>query len=266
VVEEIVAAGGEAVANTGDVSTVDGAGSIAAAAIDAFGRLDVVVNNAGNLEPDDMPSLTPEALGRHLNIHVIGSYNVTRASWPHMVQRGYGRVVMTSSIGMFGGPYLIAYSTAKGGVFSLGRSLAVSGEEHGIKVNLVAPVAETRMVTDPQLRERSNLPPLDDLSRPTPGRGPELVSPMVVLLAHEACPVNGEFFEAGLGRFARVFLGETRGVVDPDLGAEGILARWDEIIAESDYLVHAHTKEALTFREGLIAARTETPSHERQRP
>ena len=257
VVDEIVAAGGEAIANTGDVSSEEGAASIAAAALDAWGRIDVVVNNAGNLAPDDMPSLETDALARHLDIHVIGSYNVTRAAWPHMAERGYGRVVMTSSIGLFGGPYLIAYSTAKGGVLSLGRSLAVAGVELGIKVNLLAPVAETRMVTDPLLRARSNLPPLGDRSAPSPGRGPERVSPMMVVLAHESCPVNGELFEAGLGRFARVFIGETHGIVEPGLSAEGVLAQWDQIMDETDYRVHAHTKEALTFREGLIAAAAE---------
>jgi NAD(P)-dependent dehydrogenase (short-subunit alcohol dehydrogenase family) len=254
VAEEIVAAGGEAIANTGDVASEDGAASIVADAIEHFGRIDVVVNNAGNLAPDDMPSLETEVLARHLDIHVIGSYNVTRAAWPHMVERSYGRVVMTSSIGLFGGPYLIAYSTAKGGVLSLGRSLAVSGVEHGIKVNLLAPVAETRMVTDPELRARSNLPPLGDRAAPSPGRGPERVSPMMVVLAHESCPVNGELLAAGLGRFARIFVGETHGIVEPGLSAEGVLERWDEIVDETGYNVHADTKTALTFREELIAA------------
>src|SRR5262249_22000980 len=161
------------------------------------------VNNAGNLDPGEAPTLPVADFRRHLDIHLVGPLNVTQAAWPHLVEQGYGRVVVTSSIGFFGAASLLAYSTAKGGAFSLGRALA--GDEYGIKVNVLAPAAETRMVTDPQMRAKVNLPPLPEDAVPEPGRGPEEVVPMLLALAHERCPVNGETMVAGLGRFARIF-------------------------------------------------------------
>jgi NAD(P)-dependent dehydrogenase (short-subunit alcohol dehydrogenase family) len=257
VAREIVAAGGDAVANSDDVATEAGASSIVASALERYDRVDVVVTNAGNLAVDQMPSVRMDQLNKHLDIHVVGTFNVTRAAWGHMAQQGYGRVVMTTSVGLFGGAFLISYSTAKGGVVSLGRSLAIAGVEHGIKVNLLAPVADTRMVNDAELRARSNIPPLEEGAEPDPNRSPEQVAPMMLVLAHERCPVNGEILEAGLGRFARVFIGETAGIVAPDLGPEGVLARWSEIVDESGYKTHASTKDAITFRERLITSATE---------
>lgn len=252
VAREIADAGGDAVASTADVTSEDGAKSIVQTALTTFGGVDVIVANAGNLAMDEMPSLGVEQLARHLNVHIIGSFNVTRAAWPHMAAKGYGRVVLTTSAGLFGGPFLISYSTAKGGVMSLGRSLALAGSESGIKVNLLAPVADTRMVTDPELRARSNIPPLAEDAPANPRRSPEQVSPMMVVLAHESCPVNGEILSAGLGRFSRIVTGETRGVIDADLSAEGILERWPEIVDETGYVSHIATKDAITFREQLI--------------
>ena len=259
VADEIVAAGGEAVASSADVTTKSGADSIVAAALEHYGAVHVVVNNAGNLAVDEMPSLGLDQLVKHLDIHVLGSFNVTRAAWAKMSEQGYGRVIMTASVGFFGGPFLISYSTAKGGVVSLGRSLAIAGVEHGIKVNLLAPCADTRLVTDPELRSRSNLPPLDGSAEANPQRRPEQVAPMMLVLAHESCPVNGEILEAGIGRFARIFLAETRGVVDSNLGPEGILERWAEIVDETGYTVHASTRDAVTFREELILAAERSP-------
>src|SRR5690349_23650612 len=97
VAQEIADAGGEAVASCDSVATEQGAAAIAAAAIDRWGRIDVVINNAGNLEPGALPELDAEAVRRHLDIHVLGSFNVTKAAWPHMLERGYGRVVVTTS-------------------------------------------------------------------------------------------------------------------------------------------------------------------------
>ncbi|CAB4864176.1 unannotated protein [freshwater metagenome] len=256
VVAEIIAAGGEAVANTASVTDPAGAVSMVDDAISNFGRIDIVINNAGNLDPCGMPDLTPESIAQHHDIHVLGSFNVTRAAWPHFTSQGYGRVVLTASVGFFGHPYLMAYSVAKGATVSLARSLAVSGEDQGIKVNLVAPAADTRMVTDPELRAKSGLPPRDSSAPLNPERGPERVSPMVVVLAHESCPVNGEMFAAGLGRFAKVFLAETPGVIDRGLDAEGVLARWDEIVDETGYIVQVSSAGAVEFRERLL---TDTP-------
>jgi NAD(P)-dependent dehydrogenase (short-subunit alcohol dehydrogenase family) len=254
VAQEIIEAGGEAIASFDSVSTVDGADSIVAAAIERFGRIDIVVNNAGILDPAALPELTAATVQAHLDVHTMGAFNVTRAAWPHLVQRGYGRVVVTTSIGMYGGSYLISYSTAKGAAVSLGRSLADAGAPHGIKVNLLAPAAETRMVTDPEYRAKCGLPPVDETVPPDPTRDPDRVVPMLLALAHERCPVTGDILWAGLGRFARIFLGETHGIVDPELSAEGVLERWDEIVDQTGYLVHATTADAVAARESLIAA------------
>ena len=139
VAQEIIDAGGEAVANASSVTTPEGAESIAADALDRFGRIDIVINNAGNMDPGALPELPLEMVQRHLDIHALGAFNVTRAAWPTLTERGYGRVMLTASIGLYGGSFLISYSTAKGASVSLGRSLADAGTGHGIKVNLIAP-------------------------------------------------------------------------------------------------------------------------------
>ncbi len=253
VADEITAAGGEAAASIASVATEDGAASVVQVALDHFGRLDIVVNNAGNLDPGGLPELTAAEVAMHLNVHVLGSFSVTRAAWPQLVAQGYGRIVMTTSVGFFGSPHLLAYSTAKGGVVSLARSLALAGAGHGVKVNLVAPAADTRMVTDPDLRAKSGLPPRVADVPLDASRGPEHVSPMVVVLAHEACPVSGEMFAAGLGRFARIFIAETPGVIARGLDAEGVLARWDDIVDEAGYVVPVGSTGAVEFRERLLA-------------
>ncbi len=259
VADEIVAAGGEAIASDASVATEEGAASIVVAGLERFGRIDIVVNNAGNLDPGGLLEATAADLSRHLDVHVLGSFNVTRAAWPHMVERRYGRVVMTMSVGFFGSPHLLAYSTAKGAVVSLGRSLALAGAEAGIAVNLIAPAADTRMVSDPEMRAKSGLPARDETVRTDPSRGPEQVAPMLVVLAHEACPVTGEMFAAGLGRVARIFLAETPGIVARGLGPEGILERWDEIVGESGYAVPVGSTAAVAYRESLLSA-SDAPS------
>jgi NAD(P)-dependent dehydrogenase (short-subunit alcohol dehydrogenase family) len=253
VAREIEAAGGRAFPNSASVTSQAGAESIVADALDQFGRLDIVVNNAGNLDPGGLPELPLESLERHLEIHALGAFNVTKAAWPTLTEHGYGRVVLTTSVGLYGGAFLVSYATAKGATVSLGRSLADAGGAQGIKVNLLAPAAETRMVTDPEFRAKSALPPVDDAVPADPTRTPERVTPMLLVLAHESCPVNGEIMWAGLGRFARMFIGETRGVVDPMLTAEGVLERWEEIVDETDYAVHPTTAAAVAAREVMIA-------------
>ncbi len=164
---------------------------------------------------------------------------------------------MTTSIGLFGGPFIAAYSTAKAAAWAYGRSLAPAAVEHGIKVNLLAPAAETRMVTDPELRAKVGLPPLPEGHTPDPGRGPQTVVPMLLALAHESCPVNGETLGAGLGRFARIFAAETPGLYAPGIGPEELLARWAEVVDESGYQVEGSTADSVAFREALLTAQAE---------
>src|SRR5262249_19714308 len=145
------------------------------------------------------PDADAENLNRHLAVHLGGSFNTTRAAWPHMVEQNYGRVVMTTSSGMFGLRNNVSYAAAKAGVIGLTSSLATAGAAHGIKLNLIAPAAMTRM-------GGGEGPGSEQMA-------PDLVAPMVAFLAHEDCPVSGEIYAAGAGRFARIFIAQTEGYV-----------------------------------------------------
>lgn len=253
VAAEIRAAGGEAVASEADVADEAAAAGIAALARESFGGLHVVVNNAGNMDPCPPEELDAANLESHLRVHAAGTLNVTRAAWPQLAEQGYGRVVVTTSIGLFGGAFIASYSTAKGAAFSLGRSLAQAGAERGIRVNNLAPAAETRMVTDPELRAKCGLPPLPPGAEPDPARDAEAVVPMLLALAHESCPCNGETLIAGLGRFARIFAAETPGLVQPGLSPEELLDRWGEVVDERGYELQPSTAASTSWREPLIA-------------
>ncbi len=226
VAAEIVAAGGSAAADGNDVATVAGGQALVEAAVERFGRVDVLINNAGIIRWAGMPDVDADNLASHLAVHVHGSFNTTRAAWPHMVDQGYGRIVMTTSSGVLGLPQNTSYATAKGGVIGLARSLATAGARHGIKVNLIAPAATTRMAGD-----GGGAPPM----------APELVAPMVAYLAHEDCPVSGEIYAAGAGRFARLFIASTEGYVHPGPAptVDDVARNWATINDETGYDVPA---------------------------
>jgi NAD(P)-dependent dehydrogenase (short-subunit alcohol dehydrogenase family) len=224
VAAEIVAAGGAAIADNSDVATSTGAQALVDATIARFGRVDILVNNAGIVRWAGFPEADADNLDRHLAVHVGGSFNTTRAAWPHMVERGYGRIVMTGSTGMFGLPNNLSYAAAKGAVVGLARSLATAGAAHGIKVNVIAPAAFTRMAgRGPDIPEMA----------------PELVAPMVAFLAHEDCPVTGEIYTAGAGRFARIFIAMTEGYVNSEPTIEAVAEHWATINDASTYSVPA---------------------------
>ena len=225
---EIVAAGGAALADAHDVATPAGAQALVDAAADRFGRVDVLVNNAGIIRWAGLPEADEDNLARHLAVHVGGSFNTTRAAWPHMVDQGYGRVVMTTSAGLFGLANNTSYAAAKGAVIGLTRSLTIAGAAHGIKVNLIAPAAMTRMAG----------PAADEAG---PEMSPDLVAPMVAFLAHEDCPVSGEIYAAGFGRFARIFIAMTPGYVHPGPAPtiEDVADNWAAINDEAGYGIPA---------------------------
>ena len=236
-------AGGTAIAQTSDISTVHGGQALIDAALDTFGRIDIVINNAGNIRWGGLPEADAANIESHLAVHVGGSFNTVRAAWPHMVEQGYGRIVMTTSTGMFGLGDNLGYATAKAAVIGMTRSLKVAGAPHGIKINLIAPNAWTRMRSPPLRWTRlAQQPPPKQME-------PGLVAPMVAFLADEACEVSGEIYLAGAGRFARIFIAATPGYVPPyrrEATIEDIAEHWSTINDETGYYVPADLQDWAT--------------------
>ncbi len=233
VVDKVKAAGGEAVANYDSVATPEGGKAIVQTALDTFGRIDIVINNAGILRDASFKNMDPDKLGAVLDVHLKGAFHVTQPAWEHMRAQNYGRIVNTSSgAGIFGNFGQTNYGAAKMGLVGLTKVLAVEGAKNNIKANAIAPVATTRMTED-------ILGPLADKLLP------ELVTPLVAFLVHDDCPVSGEIYSVGGGRVARVFLGVTQGIADPALTAEVVRDRFDEITDQDGYEVPANLNEEL---------------------
>lgn len=226
VVAEILKSGGRAVANYSSVGTAAGAQGVIDTALKEFGQIDTLVNNAGILNMKPFAEVTLEGLERHLAVHVLGSFLLCKAAWPHMLARKYGRIVNTISGGIFGLPGLAEYGPAKGGVFAFTRSLALEALEHGIRVNAIAPQASTRMLhasaLSPELRAQ-----LDLMMKTT------LVSPGALYLGHESCSINGETLAVSGGKVCRIGLSYNDGFSDPNLTPEMIRDRIDQVLDES---------------------------------
>jgi NAD(P)-dependent dehydrogenase (short-subunit alcohol dehydrogenase family) len=237
VVDEIAATGGIAVADTNDVGREEGCRGLVDTAIREFGRVDIVVNNAGISRFATFPEADAENLERTLDVHLRGTWHTTRAAWPHMVKQRYGRVITTTSTGLFGLADNLAYATAKGALIGFTRSLSMEAASHGILVNCVAPNAITRPSTS-AAKPNITTTRLDDAR--LRALQTSLVSPMVAYLAHEDCEVNGEIFVAGAHRFARWFLAVTPGYRSTDENPptiEEIAEHWAEINDEAGYYV-----------------------------
>jgi NAD(P)-dependent dehydrogenase (short-subunit alcohol dehydrogenase family) len=232
VVKEIEAAGGEAVACVASVAEESGAASIVEAAMDSFGRIDVVVNNAGIAAPMDwIENLTPADYRRMVEVHHLGTVYVTKAAWPHMAAAGYGRVVNTTSEGAIGiVPKNSSYGSAKGAVLGFTRSVAIDGQRHGIGVNAVVPRASTRMSTPDQLAHVYDTP-AEAFGTSMGMFAPEHVSPAAVFLGHESCRLSGELLVAGGGQVMRLALVESAGITSDALTAELVAERIDEVLA-----------------------------------
>jgi NAD(P)-dependent dehydrogenase (short-subunit alcohol dehydrogenase family) len=226
VAEEIRRRGGDAVPNVSSVADEAEAGEIVSCATAEFGRLDIVVNNAGILQAETFPGSDISIFERVLRVNLFGSYFVTRAAWPHLVKVA-GRVVMTTSAALFGSPPLPAYATAKAGVLGMARSFALLGDSDGVKVNVICPTASTRMIGDPAIRSGAGIP--TGLAPRAEGRGePDAVAPLVLLLAHDACPVTGEILASNGLSIARIFTAVSRPVA-ADTSASAIAARLDAL-------------------------------------
>jgi len=229
VVDEISALGGTAIANHDSVATADGGEAIVTAAIDAFGRVDILINNAGILRDKAFHKMDADYIDAVVDVHLKGALFVSRPAFALMRAQRYGRVVNTSSAsGLFGNFGQANYGAAKAGLAGLTRVLAIEGAEHGIKVNAIAPIALTRM-TEGILGELASKV------------APETVSPLVVYLASEECAVNGSVYSVAGGRIARIFVAETYGVVLNENTPEAIQARWTEIDDVDDTRLHEPT-------------------------
>jgi NAD(P)-dependent dehydrogenase (short-subunit alcohol dehydrogenase family) len=234
VVDEITAAGGEAVANYDSVATPEGGKAVIQTALDAYDRVDIVINNAGILRDGAFKNMDAEKLEPVLDVHLKGAFYVTQAAWAPMREQNYGRIVNTSSAaGIFGNFGQSNYGAAKAGLVGLTRVLAVEGAKNNIKANAIAPVARSRMTED-------LLGPLVDKL------APEFITPVVAWLAHEDVPVTGEVYSCGGGHVARIFTGVTQGFTDSEsLTVEDIRDHFDEIRDQDGYAVPANLTEEL---------------------
>ncbi|MBA2638045.1 MAG: SDR family NAD(P)-dependent oxidoreductase [Solirubrobacterales bacterium] len=242
VVAEIVQAGGEAAANSASVSTVDGGRAIVQAALDAFGTVDVVINNAGIVRDRSFAKMSPEEVEAVLDVHLRGAFHVTQPAFAVMRERGYGRVLfVTSGSGLFGNFGQANYAAAKMGVVGLARTLAIEGANYGIRANAIAPLAHTPM-TDGLFGGA-----IEDFR-------PEEVVPMALFLVAEECGLTGEVFSAGGGRFARVLIGVTRGWVAPDARptVEEIREHLEEISSGGDLVLPGSLAEEIDLTRSLV--------------
>lgn len=238
-VEAIRAEGGEALVCVEDLADPEGAARAVQATITAYGRLDALAHNAGftlGAAPFEEEAL--DRLERQLAINTRAAFVLAREAWPLMLAQGYGRIVLAASTALYGLPGSAPYSTAKASYIGLARSLAAEGAGQGIKVNLVSPAGATRMA--------HNMAESELKSWFLANVQVDQVSPLVALLCHEACPVNGELFVAGAGRIARTVIGETVGIVDPGMTVEDVLARMPEILDQPVIAYPRTTGEALT--------------------
>ncbi|RYJ07669.1 MAG: SDR family NAD(P)-dependent oxidoreductase [Actinomycetales bacterium] len=241
VVEEIEALGGKAIASTDTVATVEGGRSLVRTAVERFGRVDVLVNNAGILRDRSFAKLDWDDFGAVHDVHLRGAAHVTQPAFLQMKEQGYGRLVFVSSnAGTFGNFGQAAYGSAKAGIIGLSNVLAIEGGRDGILSNVVCPIARTRMTE----------------SIFAPGTAePEHVAGLVVYLASEACAVTHQVFSAGAGRYSRVFTGLSEGWVSPDgapASAEDVARHLEQICDTQRYTVPQSAADELAELSDLL--------------
>ncbi len=233
VVQEILDLGGEAVADTNSVATYEGGAAVVQTAVDAFGTVDVVVNNAGILRDKSFHNLDQAMIDAVIQVHLLGAFYVTQPAWQIMREKGYGRIVSTSSnSGLLGNFGQTNYGAAKMGLVGFTKALAQEGRKRNVLANVIAPGARTRMTEE-------LLGPIAD------ALDPELVSPVVVYLASDQCDVTGQILSVGGGRVSRVVVAEPLGYYSEDLTPEQVRDNWDAIASLDDLIVPENANEEI---------------------
>ncbi|HET8710608.1 MAG TPA: SDR family NAD(P)-dependent oxidoreductase [Spongiibacteraceae bacterium] len=256
VVAEIKAAGGRAIANYDSVASSDGAQRIVDSALKAFGRIDALINNAGNMRVNNFENYSDDDLVSILSVHLVGTFNVTKAAWSHMKAQGYGRVVFTaSSAGMYGNEMYACYGAAKAGITGLMNVLAHEGKPHGILCNVLMPNALSRMtdMVEAELAKAGNKIPVDAnafMAAVKNSMDPNFTTGLAVYLASDACTSTHAIYSSCAGRMARVFIGATEGwhgSMETPATAEDIAKHFD-VICDPLRGVHMPASPADEFR------------------
>lgn len=244
VVDEIADAGGEAVANYDSVSSEEGGAAIIQTALDSFGTVDIVINNAGILRDKSFAKMEIEDVEAVLDVHLMGAFNVSLPAFRVMKEKNYGRFVFASSAsGLFGNFGQANYGAAKAGLAGLSNVVAIEGEKHNIKSNVVAPIAKTRMTED-------LLGPFADMV------APDQVTPMVVYLCSEANESTHEIFTVGGGRYGRIFIGTNKGwFAGPDEvpDVEDLVDHLETIRDISDYVLPMSTNDEIMLLGQMLS-------------
>ncbi|KAI9147278.1 Peroxisomal multifunctional enzyme type 2 [Paramyrothecium foliicola] len=230
-VDDIKKAGGNAIPCVGDVSDNEVAKAIVEKTIQTYGRIDIIINNAGISESLTIEEVTHDLFWKMLNVHIGGAFNITKAAWPYMKKQKFGRVVMMLSSMMFGAPTHVSYGTAKMGMLGLARALATDGKQHNILVNSVCPSGLTDLA-EKHILDKGIL----DLMRTyTPAVEN---APPVLWLAHEESTVNGENFNFAGRLMGRIFIAETAGYLGPrdaEWTIETVRENWDKVMDLNKY-------------------------------
>lgn len=258
---EIRNLGGKSVADSHSVTTPDGGAAIIDTALDTWGRVDIVINNAGIVRDFPFEEMTSDRFEPLLDVHLRGAFHVTRPAWKVMREQGYGRILnTTSAAGILGAPGMSNYGSAKTGLIGFTRVLAAEGTDHNIKVNAVAPIAFTRMLTH---SIDSAAPPADAAARAVLDElanqylkklDPALVAPVVAFLTHRDCSVTGEIYTVGAGHVSRFFIGRTKGFYNPELSIEDVRDQLDAIRDEAGYTVPGGPADEMAELFAMIMA------------
>lgn len=229
VASQLRASGLEAVSDTHSVSTEEGALGIVQTALDRWGRVDALINNAGVLRFGLLEELAAEDIQKMVDVHFYGTIWMSRAVWPHMREAGYGRIVNTTSPGMLGSGNGSIYGAVKAGIYGLTRTMAIEGESHGIRVNSLAPLAATIAWSVVQAPDKEAVG--DDLAD---AMHPDKIAPVAALLAHQECLFSGKHINAEPGHVAETYYRQTTGFTSPDLTLDSLREHLDKVVDRSD--------------------------------